>query len=98
MLCRTRMLLACLGALAVLTGSANGQEDYLSANLIPNGDLETDVDADGYPAGWPRSKSTVSRQSTTVHPDGPVCSPTPERPPPQPTAPCLASCSRRAGS
>ncbi len=49
------LLWALVLLLSVLCGRARAQdEDYMSANLIPNGDLEADADADGYPDGWPR--------------------------------------------
>jgi len=57
---RSVLLVAAAGAL-LLSGGARGEEDnYLTQNLIPDGDFEQGVGPgapagqDGYPVGWPR--------------------------------------------
>ncbi|KPK58136.1 MAG: hypothetical protein AMK73_09450, partial [Planctomycetes bacterium SM23_32] len=51
---RCLFLVVALSALLLASAACAQEADYLSENLIPNGDLELDADADGYPDGWPR--------------------------------------------
>jgi hypothetical protein len=58
---RASRLFAVLALSALLLASAARaqEEDHLSENLIPNGDLELDADGDGYPDGWPRAENAA---------------------------------------
>jgi hypothetical protein len=61
MRCAARILFWVLIALVWLlaSGVRAQQDEYLSKDLIPNGDFQLDADADGYPDGWPRAANAT---------------------------------------
>ncbi len=56
MWCRFHVVLCVLLLALCASGTAARaqDEDYLTPNLIPNGDVELDADGNSYPDGWPR--------------------------------------------
>ena len=42
-------------------------EDFMSTNLVANGDFERDADGDGYPDDWPRvANARLTRRRAAV--------------------------------